>query len=205
MVAVLNDYIDFENNNLGIPNKPTTRYSPNGLARVTPKSNRGAASEEYAVWVKANIGTREITSLSAIKAGSAGWTGGTYMLFTDGTTDGYIWFRHDGAGSDPAPNANDLGSIDVKAGDSSSVITNKLYLVFRALADTEICMTGTDSITVRNRLVGVRTDATAGTLTDTVITVAVEEQGVAPDATAWDGTFTDPIDGAQDLQYADEP
>ena len=204
MVAELNDYIDDEGTNHGIPNKPTDRYSPNGLARVTPKSNRGAASEEYAVWVKGNIGTREITALSAIKDGSAGWTAGTYMLFTDGTTDGYIWFRHDGAGADPAPNANDLGMINVIAGDSTSVIVNKLYRVFLALADTEVCMTGVDSITVRNRLPGARTDATAGTLTDTVITVAVEDQGVDAVATAWDGTFTDPIDGAQNLVYADE-
>lgn len=204
MVAILNDYIDDAGNNLGIPNKPTDRYSPNGLARVTPKSNRGAASEAFAVWQVGNIGTCEETSFSAIKDGSAGWTGGTYMLFTNGTTDGYIWFKHDGVGADPAPNGNDFGVINVLAGDSSRVITSKLYSIFRNLADTTILMEGSNLVNVRNMIPGVRTDATAGTLTDSVITVTVTTQGVAPDATAWDGTFTDPIDGAQNLVYDDE-
>lgn len=203
-MAQLNEFVNDAGGSVTLPNKPTDRYSPNALARVTPKSNRGAASEAFAVWQKGNIGTSEVTSLSAIKNGAAGWTGGTYMLFTDGTTDGYIWFMHDGVGADPAPNANDFGHINVLAGDSSSVITNKLHLIFRALADTEICMTGIDSITVRNTTPQIATDATAGTLTDSVITVTVEEQGVNPVATAWDGTFTDPVDGAQNLVYNDE-
>lgn len=204
MVAVLNDYIDDAGTNHGIPNRPTVRSSPNALARVTPKSNRGAASEAYAVWVVARLGLREITTFTTIKDGAAGWTGGTYMLFTDGNTDGYIWFKHDGAGSDPAPNANDLGLVNVLAGDSAQVITQKLHRIFINMPNTEILMCGDDEINVRNTLIGTKTNATAGTLTDTAITVTVLEQGVNADATPWDGTFTDPIDGAQNLTYNDE-
>jgi len=204
MVAILNDYIDDAGNNLGIPNKPTNRHSPNGLARVTPKSNRGAASEEFAVWQKANIGTCEYTSFNNILAGSANWTGGTYLLFTDGTVDGYIWFMHDGVGADPAPNGNNFGMINVAGTDTVAKIVSKLHLVLRTLSNTSINMVGDNEIDVTNRIPGVRTDATAGTLTGSVITVDVIEQGIDPDATAWDGTFTDPVDGAQNLVYDDE-
>lgn len=204
MVAILNDYITDDGTNLGVPNRPTDRYSPNGLARVTPKSNRGAASEEYDSWVMSNIGYREVTSFSSIKGGDASWTGGTYMLFSDGATDGYIWFTFDGAGADPAPNANELGKINVYSEDSPRRIVNKLELLFRSLANTDVLMAGDDSINVRNTTAAVTTDATAGTLTDSVITVTVLEQGAAPVVAAWDGTFTDPIDGAQNLTYADE-
>ena len=80
----------------------------------------------------------------------------------------------------------------------------KLFLVLRNLADTRVDMEGTDSVNVANMIPGVRTDATAGNLTDNVITVSVLRQGTNPDATPWDGTFTDPIDGAQNLVYNDE-
>jgi hypothetical protein len=204
MVAVLNDYIAENGNNAGIPNRPTDRYSPNGIARVTPKSNRGAALEEFGSWQVGNIGTCEETSFSAIKGGDASWTGGTYMLFTDGTVDGYIWFTFNGVGSDPAPGGTDFGVINVKTADSARVVTSKLYTLFRNLANTTVLMEGSNLVNVRNSIPGARTDATAGTLTDSVITVTVSTQGVNSVATPWDGTFTDPIDGAQNLVYADE-
>jgi len=204
MVAVLNDYIDDAGTNHGIPNMPTDRYSPNGLARVTPKSNRGAASEEFAVWQGANIGQCEETSFSAIKGGDASWTGGTYLLFTNGTVDGYIWFTFNGVGSDPTPGGTAHARIDIVTADTPRNVTSKLFLVMRNLADTRVDMEGTDSVNVANMIPGARTDATAGNLTDSVITVTVLRQGTNPDATPWDGTFTDPIDDAQDLAYADE-
>jgi hypothetical protein len=202
-MAQLNDYITADGTNLGVPNKPTDRHSPNGLARITPKYSRGDASQDFADWQAANIGVCEVTSFSAIKDGDAGWTGGTYMLFSDGATDGYIWFMHDGVGADPAPNANDFGHINVSAGESSASITNKLHLIFRNLANTTVQMVGNNVINVRNDVLAVTTDATAGTLTDSVITVTILEQGAAPDPTAYDGTYTD-IDGPQNLVYNDE-
>ena len=74
----------------------------------------------------------------------------------------------------------------------------------RSLPNTIVDMVGDDAVNVRNKIPAAVTDATAGTLTGSVITVTVAQQGVAPDATAWDGTFTDPIDGAQNLIYNDE-
>jgi hypothetical protein len=204
MVAVLNDYIAENGNNAGIPNRPTDRYSPNGIARVTPKSNRGAAMEEFGSWQVGNIGTCEETDFTLIKGGDATWTAGTYMLFTEGTTDGYIWFTLDGAGSDPAPGGTDHGVININSSDSPFDVRSKLTRLFRTFANTSILMEGPNLLNVRNSIPGARTDATAGTLTDSVITVTVSTQGVNSVATPWDGTFTDPIDGAQNLVYADE-
>ena len=202
-MATLNDYITDDGTNLGIQNQPTDRYSPNGIARITPKYSRGDASEAYDTWVMDGIGHCEVTNFTSILDGSASWTGGTYMLFTDGATDGYIWFKYNGAGADQAPNGNNLGQVNVFTGSSKFDIITQLERIFRGLASTEILMVGSHSINVRNTVRAVTTDATAGTLTGSVITVSVEVQGAAPDATPWDGTYTD-IDGAQDLAYTGE-
>lgn len=204
MVAILNEFVNDNGDSITLPDRPTDRYSPNALARVTPKSNRGAASEAYATWQYANRGICEETRFTGILGGSGSWTGGTYLLFTDGTTDGYIWFTYDGAGSDPAPGGTDHGVINITAGDSPQLVAQKLGGVLRSLPDTIVDLVGDDSVNVRNMIPGTVTDATDGTLTGSVITVTVAQQGAAPNATPWDGTFTDPIDGAQNLVYNDE-
>ena len=203
-MAQLNEFVNDNGDSLTLPNRPTSRYAPNALARVSPKSNRGAASQAFADWQKGNVGTCENTQFTSILGGSASWTGGTYLLFTDGAVDGYIWFMHDGVGSDPAPNGNSFGVVNVLTKDTPIAITQKLHLLFRAMSNTSINMVGDDRINVCNRIPGARTDATDGTLTGSVITVAIDEQGINPSATPWDGTFTDPIDGAQNLVYNDE-
>lgn len=201
-MAQLNQFVNDAGDSVTLPNKPTDRYSPNAIARITPKSSRGAASQAYAVWQKGNIGTSESTNFSGILGGSASWTGGTYLLFTDGTTDGYIWFTFNGVGADPAPGSTNFGQINIVTADSARNVVLKLESIFRNLSDTIINMSGTDQLNVVNRIPGARTDATDGTLTGSVITVTVLEQGVNPDATAWDGTYND---GApQDLVYNDE-
>ena len=201
-MAQLNQFVNDAGDSITLPNKPTDRYSPNAIARITPKSSRDAASQAYAVWQKGNVGIFESTSFSSILGGSGSWTGGTYLLFTNGTTDGYIWFTFNGAGADPAPGSTNLGQINVVTADSARNVTLKLQSIFRGLSDTTINMVGDDLLNVVNRIPGARTDATAGTLTGSVITVTVLEQGVNPDSTAWDGTYND---GApQDLTYNDE-
>jgi len=203
-MAQLNQFVNDAGDSVTLPNNPTDRHSPNALARVTPKYSRGDALDAYPTWQVGNVGICEETRFTSILGGSASWTGGTYLLFTDGTTDGYIWFTFNGVGADPAPGIlTDLGKINVGTNDSPRNMANKLYGTLRSLSNTIVDLVGDDSVNVRNKIPGATTDATAGTLTGSVITVTVAQQGVAPDATAWDGTYTD-IDGAQNLTYNDE-
>ncbi len=207
MVAVLNEFVTDAGVTLTLPDRPTDRYSPNALARVTPKSNQGAALEAYEVWRMGTLGIAEQTRFSGILGGGAGWTGGTYLLFTDGVTDGYIWFTFNGAGADPTPGGTNFGQVDVRTIDTGVSVAAKLYAVLNSLTNTSIDAIespGATQIDVTNNIRGSVTDATDGTLTGGVITVSVEVQGVDPDTTPWDGTFTDPIDGAQNLTYDDE-
>lgn len=50
-MASLNGYIDSEGNVLPQVPRPVNKYSPNGIARITPKLSRGYAKLAYAAWV----------------------------------------------------------------------------------------------------------------------------------------------------------
>ena len=205
-MAQLNGYYNSEGDFVDVVPRPVDRTSPNGISRITPKESRSYAKLAYKAWVEALIGTSEETRFGSILSGAAGWTGGTYLTFTDGTTAGYIWFTYDGVGSDPAPGGTNFGAVHVLSTDSAAAIAEKLYKVMRFnLVNTQVeYMHGTIQVDAKNLIPGVRADATAGTLTGSVITVTVTEQGVDPVVTPWDGTYTD-HEGPQDLNYFDEP
>lgn len=202
-MAQLNTYINSVGDTVLVPLRPTTPYDPNGIARITPAYSRPDAKAAYKVWADAYDGTSEETLFGSILAGDdANWAGGTYLTLTDGATDGYIWFTHDGAGADPAPGGlTELGLVSVNDGDTAVELATKLYHVLRLLVNTQATyIHGSDQVSIRNLIPGAVTDATVGTLTGGVIPVTVTVQGVDPVTTPWDGIYTD-TDGAQNLNY----
>lgn len=50
-MAQLNTYVNTLGETVAIPTQPSTRYSPNAIARITPKSARAAAKLAYKAWV----------------------------------------------------------------------------------------------------------------------------------------------------------
>ena len=58
-MAQLNTYTNSLGEVVPVPSVPTTAYAPNGIARITPKSDRPLAKAAYVIW------------LAAIKAGES--------------------------------------------------------------------------------------------------------------------------------------
>lgn len=50
-MAQLNGYYDSEGNFVDIVPRPVDKYSPNGIARITPKESRPYAKLAYKAWV----------------------------------------------------------------------------------------------------------------------------------------------------------
>ena len=50
-MAQLNDYIAADGTNLGVPDQPVNPRMPNGIARITPKNERGDVKLAYATWL----------------------------------------------------------------------------------------------------------------------------------------------------------
>lgn len=50
-MAQLNDYIAENGTNLGVPTRPINNRDPNGIARITPKNERGTVKLAYATWL----------------------------------------------------------------------------------------------------------------------------------------------------------
>lgn len=204
-MAQLNGYTNSEGDFVDVPLRPTDPYDPNGIARITPGASRPFAKAAYKVWADAYDGTREETRFGNILAGDdVNWAGSPvaqYLTFTDGTTDGYVWFTHDGVGTDPAPGVlTELGVVGVNDADTAAEIAEKLYLVLRVLVNTDATYQhGSTQVAVRNRIPGVRPDATVGTLTGGVVPVTITQQGIDAVTTPWDGIYND--GAAQNLNY----
>lgn len=203
-MAQLNGYTNSVGEFVPIVPRPVNKYSPNGISRITPKESRSYALDAYALWVKAVLGTVEVTKFDSILNGAAGWTGGTYLTFTDGTDLGYVWFRLNGVGSDPVAAGVNFGKVDVISTDRDSEIAAKLNILLSGLPNTQSYhVYGANYVEATNFIPGIRADATSGTLTNSVIIISVTQQGIDPVATPWDGVYTD-HEGPQDLTYSDE-
>jgi len=201
-MAQLNGYTNSEGDSVDVPLRPTNPYDPNGIARITPEASRPFAKAAYKVWADAYDGTSEETLFGNILPGDdVNWAGGTYLTLTDGTTDGYVWFTHDGVGTDPEPGIlTELGQVGIYDGDTAVEIAEKLYNVLAPLVNIEATyIHGSTQISVRNLIPGIRTDATVGTLTGGVIPVTISTQGIDPDTVSWDGLYND--GAAQNLNY----
>ena len=201
-MAQLNTYINSLGDVVPIPARPATPHDPNGISRITPVYSRDPAKLAYKDWVDGYKGTSEETLFSNILDGDdVSWAASTYLTFTDGTTDGYIWFAHDGVGVDPEPGVLTLlGKVNVNDADTGAMIAEKLYKVLRVLVYTDATyLHGSTQVAVRNIIPGNPTDASAGT-TGGVISVTIPEAGIAPVTTPWDGQYTD-TDGSQNLNY----
>ncbi len=201
-IASLPYRINSDSKMILLPNKPTDRYSPNAIARISPKSSRDAALQAYVVWQKGNVGTSESTKFSNIIDGDASdrW-GGKWVSFTDGTTLGYIWFQVEGDGFDQGPGGTvNFGLVNVFLSDTGREIVAKIETVFRSLSNTTVDFVGDHEIHVTNRIPGVRADADTSIGISLIPTVTT--QGVDPVATAWDGTYND--GDPQNLVYDNE-
>lgn len=57
MAAQLNGYYDSDGNFVDVVPRPVDRHSPNGIARITPKSSRHYAKLAYIAWVEGGMAT----------------------------------------------------------------------------------------------------------------------------------------------------
>lgn len=51
-MTTLNTYQDITGATIAIPVLPTSVHSPNGIARITPKSDRDLVKQAWATWVE---------------------------------------------------------------------------------------------------------------------------------------------------------
>jgi hypothetical protein len=202
-MAQLNGYTNSNGDAVPIVPRPVDKHSPNGIARITPTASRSYAKLAYKAWADVAEGVRERTLFSSILGGSAAWIGGTYITFTTGADAGYVWFTHDGDGSDPSPGGTNLGVVRIVTADAADDVARKLYLVLNNLANTTAhWRLPATEVTAIDDLVGVRADATLGTVSGVLMTITVTVQGAAPIG-PWDGVYTD-YEGPQNLTYSDE-
>lgn len=107
-------------------------------AAATPPS-AGTSGFTITVLRQGNTNVRELIRVDTISA-AAMVSGGKYFLWSNTTTNYYVWFTIDGLGSDPAPGGIGI-KINLLSTDSSSEVAVKLFKAMNGYQLTQILCT----------------------------------------------------------------
>lgn len=112
----------------------------------------------------------------------------------------YVWFRYDGAGTDPAVSGKIGIPVDVLTGDSVNTVAEAANNTIQGHIFDFTSTVLTDTFTVENTNEGMTTDATVGSISPTNLTIVINTQGNGEDASIRQVLLSSLVSAAQAIE-----